>query len=155
MARILIVDDDQHIRVVLRAILQESGHQILEATDGAEGLRIVRRQAVDLLFCDLFMPGREGLETIPKLHQEFPGLPIVAMSGGGHYRQLELLVVARWLGAVQVLAKPFGQQEVLSVVGQALAGHDFGPAGTPCPPAGGPNPVLRGQVTPPHGDDGS
>src|SRR5262245_23961125 len=65
MASVLVIEDDPQVRAVLRAVLEGAGHQVLEAADGAQGLATVRRRAVDLVFCDLFMPGKEGLEATP------------------------------------------------------------------------------------------
>lgn len=82
----------------------------------------------DLLFCDLFMPNREGLETIRELRRWFPGLKIVAMSGGGGgcRSRAELLHVARLMGADAALSKPFGRANLLAAINQALASS--GPA---------------------------
>jgi hypothetical protein len=78
------------------------------------------RAAVDLVFCDLFMPDKEGLETIREIRRDHPGVPVVAVSGGGFAGRLDLLGVARRLGAVQAIRKPFTVQAVLEVVGIVL-----------------------------------
>jgi CheY-like chemotaxis protein len=120
MARILIVDDDRDVRGLLRLILQIAGHQVLEAADGVEALCFLRSVGVDLVFCDLFMDGKDGLQTIREARRDFPGVPVVAMSGGGLGGKVDLLGIARLLGATLTLRKPFARQEALDAVEQAL-----------------------------------
>jgi CheY-like chemotaxis protein len=129
MARVLVVDDDEQIRSILRAILETAGHQVTEAADGAEGFRCAGREPADLVFCDLFMPGQDGLETIRDLRRDFPALPVVAMSGGGYGGELDLLPAARLLGANVALRKPFNPESVLNAVRQALKGDAPAPGG--------------------------
>ncbi len=126
MARVLVIDDDDRVRTWMRTVLEGAGHEVVEAADGEEGIRAARRQAVDLTFCDIFMPVREGLETIRDLRRDFPALPIVAMSGGGYGGQIDMLPVAELLGVTRTLEKPFGTQAVLDAVREALAGPPRG-----------------------------
>jgi CheY-like chemotaxis protein len=123
MAHILVVDGDQDVRTLLLRILQTAGHQVWDADDGAEGLRLARRRNPELVFCDLFMPGTDGIQTIREFRREFPRIPVVAMSGGSFSGTLDMLPIARALGATQVLPKPFGQQDLLEVADQVLADH--------------------------------
>ncbi len=120
MARILIVDDDPGIRALLRAILTVAGHDITEAADGVEGIDVFRGRPSDLVFCDLFMPNKDGLETIRELRRDFPGVRVVAMSGGGFKGTVNLLPAARTLGAERLLPKPFDRETVLGLVADAL-----------------------------------
>jgi CheY-like chemotaxis protein len=122
MATILIIDDEEMIRRTLRLGLEMAGHQVWDAGDGAEGLRLLRRHEVDLVCCDLFMPGQEGLETIRQLRAEFPEVKVVAMSGGGFNGTLGLLSVAQKLGATRLLPKPFTLGRALAVIQEALGG---------------------------------
>jgi CheY-like chemotaxis protein len=124
MPRILIIDDDPQIRSFLRLSLQGAGHEVRTASNGAAGLHCACAEAsegVDLIFCDLFMPGKNGLETIRELTREAPGIPVIAMSGGGQHGQVDLLRVARGLGAVSVLAKPFLPAAITKAVRDVLA----------------------------------
>jgi CheY-like chemotaxis protein len=122
MARILITDDDVHIRRLFRALLEAEGHEAGEASDGAEALRACREELFDVVLCDLVMPNREGLETIRELRRWFPGLAIVAMSGAGVYLgRMDMLRAARLMGANTALRKPFGRQELLGAIEEALA----------------------------------
>jgi CheY-like chemotaxis protein len=129
MARILIADDDGALRGLIRRTLEGAGHSVVEAGDGAEALQVCRREPIDLLLCDLFMPRREGIETIRQLRQEHPGVKVVAMSGGGSRGTTDLLPVAGRLGAVKLLRKPFGGPALLAAVDEALQA----PAGVPAP----------------------
>jgi CheY-like chemotaxis protein len=120
MARVLIIDDDPQIRYCLRLILQADRHEVCTAKTGPAGLRCASAEDVDLIFCDLFMPGQGGLETIRVLRRDFPRIQLIAMSGGGQHGQTELLRVARGLGAAAVLPKPFSPVDVSSVVREVL-----------------------------------
>ena len=83
MARILVVDDEEGIRTLLRNILVREGHHVTTAADGVEALQVVDTQPVDLVITDLIMPEKEGVETISELRKRFPAVKIIAMSGGG------------------------------------------------------------------------
>src|SRR5262245_64855446 len=120
MPCVCVAADDAGLRGVLRHTLEGGGHEVLEAADGDEALRLLRSRAVDLFLCDLLMPGRDGPETIGDLRREFPGLPVVAMTGGGCGGWVALLPAARRLGAAGVLYLPFGPRDVLRAVGRAL-----------------------------------
>jgi CheY-like chemotaxis protein len=120
MASILLIDDNVWLRRALRGTLEGAGHEVEEAGNGAEGIQAFRRRPSDVLFCDLFMPDKDGLETIRELRGEFPAVKVIAMSGGGFAGTMDLLPVARLLGAVQVLPKPFDREAVLAAVEEAL-----------------------------------
>ena len=118
MAGILIIDDDPDTRDVLKMTLEAAGHQITVAADGSEGVQAYRANKADLVIMDLYMPGQEGLETIKQLRMEFPEVRIVAISGKP--TGATMLSVAKRLGAIGVLHKPFLQEELLHVVEQSL-----------------------------------
>jgi len=94
---------------------------VVEAADGNEGLRLLRAQSADLVVTDLVMPEKEGLETIMELKRRFPGIKIIAMSGGGHNQPCTYLDLARKLGAGHALEKPIDRQAFLDAVRQSLA----------------------------------
>ncbi|HEU4681557.1 MAG TPA: response regulator [Gemmatimonadales bacterium] len=122
--RILIVDDDPGIRRVLQVLLTKSGYQVTQASDGFEALRLWREHGGDLVITDLHMPEKNGIETILELLTHSPGMRIIAMSGGGQTKRLDLLGNATMLGAVFTLEKPFTLPEILSLVKRALNGAD-------------------------------
>jgi CheY-like chemotaxis protein len=119
--RILLTDDDERFCQATLDILQHEGYEVAVARDGNELMRAYREQAADLVLCDLFMPGKDGLELIGELLKSFPQARIVAMSGGGYSGVLNVLQMARHLGAKDILAKPFGRAKLLEVVARVLA----------------------------------
>jgi CheY-like chemotaxis protein len=84
-------------------------------------MRAYRAQAADLVLCDVFMPGMDGLQLIGELLKNFPQARIIAMSGGGQHGALNVLQMARHLGARDILVKPFGRAKLLEVVRRVLA----------------------------------
>lgn len=120
MANILVVDDDEQFRTMLSETLRSAGYQVLEARDGAEGLKFYREQGTDLIITDLIMPNKEGLEIIQEFRRNDPEVKIIAMSGGGRHGPYDYLRVAKRFGARQVLLKPFSRQEILAAVEQVL-----------------------------------
>ena len=120
-ARILVTDDDERCREAAVDILQHEGYDVAVARDGNELMSAYCEQAADLVLCDLFMPGKDGLELISELLKKYPQAKIVAMSGGGYNGRLSVLQIARHLGAKDILAKPFGRAKLLEVVSRALA----------------------------------
>src|SRR6266576_1108246 len=89
--RILVVDDSPVARIALRGMLETAGFTVVEAGDGKEGLRVFRRVSAEVILCDLFMPGCDGMEMIRELRREFPGAKLIAMSAGGFDGKLDLL----------------------------------------------------------------
>jgi DNA-binding response OmpR family regulator len=121
MAKILLVDDDDNFRAMLGRVLGDAGHIVTMAVNGNEALRLVQENAFDLVITDLMMPEKEGIETIVELRRKIPGLKIIAMSGGGFNAPEIYLNLARKLGAVQTLAKPFPGTELLAAVASVLS----------------------------------
>ncbi len=77
--RILVIDDEPDIRRLLRLALEEAGYEVWEAQEGEDGLAIARQKECDLAIVDLFMPGKEGLETILALRRDMPQIKLIAM----------------------------------------------------------------------------
>src|SRR5262245_29634202 len=116
--RVLLIDDDTLSRRATRGMLEQSGFEVTEAASGAEGLAAFREAGADVVLCDVFMPDMDGLEVIRRLRLEVPGTCVVAMASA--YRgKVDLLRVARLLGAARVLRKPFAQEEVAQAVREA------------------------------------
>jgi DNA-binding response OmpR family regulator len=121
MARILVIDDQPQILDNCREALEEAGHTVLVAANGQEGARLYHRNPVDLVILDLYMPEQDGLATIRELRAATPGLPIIAMSGGGMTGQpTSFLNIARRLGAVRTFEKPIRLEELLAMVADVL-----------------------------------
>ncbi|MBD3287986.1 response regulator [candidate division KSB1 bacterium] len=121
VAKILIIDDEKQIRTVMRKLLEKEGHSVIEAENGAEGIDAYCRQPADLVITDIIMPEKEGIETIKEFMNEFPGIKIIATSGGSQLLTPELgLDVAKCLGAVRTLKKPFSSNELIEAVNDVL-----------------------------------
>jgi two-component system chemotaxis response regulator CheY len=118
--QVLVTDDDERILQATSDILQHEGYEVRVARDGNGLLCAYRERTPDLVLCDLFMPGKDGLEIIGELLKISPRARIVAMSGGGCNGVLNVLQIARYLGAREILAKPFGSAQLLEVVRRAL-----------------------------------
>ncbi|PCI24973.1 MAG: response regulator [SAR324 cluster bacterium] len=121
MATILIVDDDEQFRNMLQQMLQRSGHHVETAVNGNQGIQVYRKTPTDLVIMDLLMPEKEGLESIVELKTEFNDIKVIAISGGGQKISAQPnLEIAKILGAIQTLHKPFSRQEILETVNQVL-----------------------------------
>ncbi len=118
--RILIIDDDDQIRILLRQVMEWAGHEVIEAADGREGMIQQRKQQADLVITDLIMPEQEGLETITLLRKEYPLVKIIAISGGGRIGPDAYLPAAQELGADRVFSKPFDVRELATTVKELL-----------------------------------
>lgn len=120
MARILFVDDDEMVRYALGKYLHRAGHDVTAATDGGEALKHVAEQSFDIVVTDIIMPNVEGVELIVQLLKEHPGLPIIAISGGGRVGRQEYLSLAEALGVRATLPKPLDPDTLLELIGQIV-----------------------------------
>ncbi len=120
MTRILVVDDEELVRETLCTMLEDAGYETIEAANGVEALHVFDQHEVDLVVTDIFMPEKEGLETIAELRQKKPDVKIIAISGGGGDGNMDYLEYARRFGASSILGKPFLREDVLSVVSAVL-----------------------------------
>lgn len=124
MQRILVVDDDAGTRDSLAILLTRAGYEVIQAHNGSEAVRLWGEVGGDLVITDLFMDQKDGIETILELRASNPGIRIIAMSGGGHEKRLEVLGEAKLLGAVLTIEKPFTQAQMMAMVDRALRGVD-------------------------------
>jgi CheY-like chemotaxis protein len=120
MAQILIIEDDLEVRAMLRELLHRAGHTVTEAADGQEGIHCYRTNKADLIITDLFMPVKEGLETIVDLRREFPDLKIIAISGGNREGSGSYLKAAQLCGASRIFHKPFEIADLLTAITDLL-----------------------------------
>lgn len=120
MARILVIDDNPELRVILRTHLENHGHTVLSAADGDAGLTVLATETVDIVLTDILMPHRDGVEVLRTVKKRWPALPVIAISGGGWIGAEELLGMAERLGADQVLSKPVRRDDLLRAVDTAL-----------------------------------
>jgi len=120
MAQILVIEDDEHIRGLIREVLEELGHEVLESSDGEDGLKKFSLNPTYLVITDILMPGMEGLETIRHLRTEVPTAKIIAISGGLEGKGVNVLELAKKFGATRILAKPFDLSQLLAAVEEVL-----------------------------------
>lgn len=120
MASILLIDDDDLFRDVLASALAAAGHDVRQAANGAEGLRLFRQAKADVVITDIVMPEKEGLGTIMELRQSHPEARVIAMSGGLAHDPKLYLHMAEKFGASAVLAKPFHLSELMKAVEEAV-----------------------------------
>ena len=120
MALILIIDDEPQIRSMLKLMLERDGHEVAEAPDGVEGIKIYRQKPADLIITDLIMPNKDGIGMIIELKKEFPNVKIIAMSGGGLNKPEGYLKGAKKLGAACTLTKPIDRDEMLRAIKDVL-----------------------------------
>ncbi len=114
MPSVLVVDDEDSIRQLIREALEHAGYEVREARDGKEGLRCYRLEPADLVIMDILMPDQDGLESIMTLRREFPAAKIIAITGGSDMIGiLNFLDVAKMLGARRTLQKPFEMKALL------------------------------------------
>ncbi|NOX76041.1 MAG: response regulator [Gammaproteobacteria bacterium] len=121
MAKILVVDDELQIRVMLKYMLEQDQHDVIEAQNGTDGSRLYRETQPDLIITDLVMPEKNGIDMLLELRKDFPAVCVLAISGGGGITgAFDYLPIAKLVGASDVLRKPFGMQELREAVRKAL-----------------------------------
>ena len=112
--RVLVVDDDPDMRESVARVLAAAGYVVEVAEDGQQAIAVQRARPSQILITDVFMPARDGLETIQFFRQEWPSMPIIAMTGGSPSGEVEdYLTVAKVAGANVTLRKPFPARELL------------------------------------------
>lgn len=121
MSSVLVVDDQDEVRQLIRETLEQAGYEVEEARDGKEGLERYRARSTDLVIMDILMPEQDGLEAIMTLHREFPDTRVIAMTGGSDtIGVLNFLDVAKMFGARRTLQKPFELKVLLDAVAAEL-----------------------------------
>jgi CheY-like chemotaxis protein len=126
MKRLLVIDDEPFVRDALKRVLEEDDLQVDVAADAETALVQLNRQAYDLVILDIIMPGMDGVELLRRLRAEFPGLRVIAISGGGNFElsgygpdavtTRAYLAAAANVGADAVLAKPFETAELEALI---------------------------------------
>jgi two-component system, response regulator, stage 0 sporulation protein F len=119
MATILVIDDEDSIRNLLKEVLEKAHHRVLEARDGREGLTLYQNNKVDLVLMDILMPGTDGLEATLQLTREYLDAKVIAMTGAQGDRNF--LDVAKLFGARRVFEKPFDLSKMVEAVTEELA----------------------------------
>jgi DNA-binding response OmpR family regulator len=118
---VLIIEDDPGMLSTLQDAFEAAGYAVVTAGDGAEGLRLCQSRRVNLVVTDLFMPEREGLETIQTLRRSFVDLPIIAITGASVFAEADVLRIATVLGAQATFRKPFDMRDLLAAARELAA----------------------------------
>ena len=126
MTNILVMDDDPTLLDALCDVLVSAGHAVTPMANGSKALELVHAKDIELVIIDLFMPDKEGLETIIELRRQCPRLKIIAISGGGRKGAAALdptvnLAMAMKFGAAVAINKPFTPDQLTSAISTALA----------------------------------
>ena len=116
--RILVVDDEPHVRRLLRQSMEHNGYLVEEASDGQQAIKSIDEHDYSLIIADIVMPERDGLEVIMHARRRQPASKIIAISSPGN--QL-YLTSAQGLGASRVFAKPFKLAEINEAAVELLA----------------------------------
>ncbi len=120
MARVLVIDDEEQVRTLIREVLEGAGHEVMEAGNGREAMKLYEANPTNVVITDLVMPEQDGLETIRELRRRFPAVKIIAVSGAQQKLNLDLLYVAEKLGALRTLEKPFDIRKLVALVEELL-----------------------------------
>lgn len=107
MSRVLLVDDDTEYTKTLKELIEGEGHLVEVCHNGYEALKAIEAQCFDVVITDIIMPNTDGLEVIYQTRLIQPDAKIIAITGGGVFKSMDLLIMARELGASMVLSKPF------------------------------------------------
>jgi CheY-like chemotaxis protein len=122
MAKILVIDDEEQLRELLKQMLSRDGHQIMTAADGVEGVRAFDTFHPDVVITDIIMPNKDGIEVITELLGRNSKTAIIAISGGRRAITAEFnLESAELLGVKGILSKPFTREQLRETLSLALA----------------------------------
>ncbi len=118
MGRILVIDDEEPVRTMLCQFLESLEHEVVQASDGAEGVRLFREEPADLVITDIMVPGKYGLEVTREIRRDYPDVKVIVLTGY-HPGRLSL---ARELGASYTFKKPVSLQELGDPVAELMVG---------------------------------
>lgn len=117
MKSILIIDDEKSIREVLTDILEDESYRVFEAPDGIQGLKVMKGEVIDLVFLDIWLPLKGGIDVLKDIREEFPLVPVIIISG---HANVDLAVKAIKMGAFDFMEKPLDITRVQTLSRNAL-----------------------------------
>ncbi|MFD1884327.1 response regulator [Paenibacillus wenxiniae] len=117
--KILIVDDQNGIRLLLVELFSNEGYEMFQAANGKEALQIVEQHVPDLVLLDMKIPGMDGLEILRHIKQTHPRIHVIMMTA---YGELDIIQQAKDLGAMSHFTKPFDIDEMREAVDRCLRG---------------------------------
>ena len=119
---LLVVDDDEHIRELCRAVAEESGMRVLDVSTAEEALEMLELSSVDIVLTDLRLPGTSGLELLRRVAQVYPDIAVVMLT---QYGTIDSAVEATRMGAVDYVTKPFRVEELRARLEQVVHGVEL------------------------------
>lgn len=126
LGRVLVVDDEEAIRSLLRTMLTQAGYDVEEAEDGGKAVEILNSGdnplMVDVIICDIRMPRIDGVEAITYFRAQYPSLPVIVLTGY-HDEQLAYSLLRQ--GIVEHIEKPAERGRILASVAHAIAQRRF------------------------------
>ena len=125
---VLVIEDDPFFRDVMVEALERAGFRTQAAENGSVGLKIALAQPIDIVVTDLFMPEKEGMETIRSLRDRFAFMPILVVSGGIAGQRSDFLGMSVRLGASAAISKPFLPSELVQAVRKLATAAGLAPA---------------------------
>ena len=130
MVRVVVIDDETDVRVVVKKVLERAGYEVDAVGSGEEGLEVIGASGADLVITDIIMPGMDGIAVVNNVREHHPDIPIIVISGGGNIAPMPYepdaiktsayLASASEAGANIALTKPFGREELLAAVKKLL-----------------------------------
>jgi CheY-like chemotaxis protein len=121
MPSVLVIEDNADIRRLMREMLTPFGYEVHEAENGVRGVEKYAQSPAQIVLLDMFMPEKDGLETLRDLRRIDPRVRVVAMSGGGLRDNVQILQPALMMGAARALLKPFTCDELRTILAELLA----------------------------------
>ena len=121
MPSILLIEDNDLFREALANALTERGYTVSQAADGEQGVKMFRAKPTDLVITDIVMPNKDGTAVVAEFRREYPGVGIIAMSGGAALDPALYLELAGAFGANRTLKKPFTLPTLLQAIDEVLA----------------------------------
>jgi CheY-like chemotaxis protein len=120
VAKLLVVDDEEAVRMMLKLMLEKDSHDVITAENGIQAVNCLRKQTLDIVILDIIMPDKEGFETIAEIRRDYPSLKIIAISGGGSIGATSYLKLAKTLGAHLTMEKPIRKEELKAAIRQLV-----------------------------------
>lgn len=131
MAKIIVIDDEEDIRNVLKQVLERGGYDVAVAESGKEGLELLQAEGADLVITDVIMPGMDGVSLTREIREKFRDTRILVISGGGNVAPQSyepgaisttaFLSSAKNAGADQTMTKPFDREELMRIITDLLS----------------------------------
>lgn len=118
---VLVIDDEWSIREVMALMLEHEGYSSFGAATADEGFAVLEANQVSAVFVDVVLPGKNGLELALELHQKWPRLPIILMSGRVSTEADSIQSFNGRFGITATISKPFTQEQIASALAAALA----------------------------------